>query len=34
LAYTVDDAVLDALNSGLIYEIFAQYGLSHRAPER
>jgi ABC-type amino acid transport substrate-binding protein len=34
LAYTVDDAILDGLNSGKIESIFAEYGLTHRAPER
>ncbi|WP_425091605.1 substrate-binding periplasmic protein [Tropicimonas sp. S265A] len=34
LAYTVDDAIFDGLNSGKIEAIFAEYGLTHRAPER
>ncbi|QFU09111.1 Bacterial extracellular solute-binding proteins, family 3 [Rhodobacteraceae bacterium THAF1] len=33
LAYTVDDALREALTSGRIEEIYASYGLTHTAPE-
>ncbi|WP_040104350.1 substrate-binding periplasmic protein [Phaeobacter gallaeciensis] len=34
LSYAVDDAIYAALQDGRIAEIYAQYGLSHAAPER
>ena len=33
LAYTVDDAILQALESGRIAEIYGRYGLTHTAPD-
>ena len=33
LAYTVGDAVTEALAAGRIAEIFHGYGLSHTAPQ-